>query len=279
MVMENIYPPRGDGEGPRHAPPREGTKEITFAALAATLAVIAIFLPVVFMKGVIGKFFFQFGVTLSVAVCSRYFEAITLAPARCAQMLNTSREGRSGVGARRSTAAFDALERGYARGARAARCAGRWPVLVARGRRAASARGSCADAAQAASSCRRRIRAGSTVRLTDRRSAPSLDETDALIERAEAILASHPEVARVLIDASAVGSARMHAHAGRRRSSAALTAAAAPGDAAQGAQQHPRPARVGAGPRRSRASRGSSGYPVDFTRARLRLGHAGRAVA
>ncbi len=53
----------------------EGTKEITIAALAATLAVIAIFLPVIFMTGVIGKFFFQFGVTLSVAVMLSYFEA------------------------------------------------------------------------------------------------------------------------------------------------------------------------------------------------------------
>ena len=53
----------------------------------------AIFIPVVFMKGVIGKFFLQFGVTLCVAVLLSYVEAITLAPARCAQMLNTSREG------------------------------------------------------------------------------------------------------------------------------------------------------------------------------------------
>ena len=56
------------------------------------------------MKGIIGKFFFQFGVTLSVAVLLSYLEAITLAPARCAQMLKTSREGRSGSAAS-STAA------------------------------------------------------------------------------------------------------------------------------------------------------------------------------
>ena len=89
MVMENIYRHAEMGKDKVTAA-REGTKEITFAALAATIAVIAIFLPVAFMSGVIGKYFLQFGVTLSVAVAISYFEAITLAPARCAQMLNVT---------------------------------------------------------------------------------------------------------------------------------------------------------------------------------------------
>ncbi|HYO54658.1 efflux RND transporter permease subunit [Archangium sp.] len=97
MVMENIFRHAEEGKE-RVRAAREGTQEITFAALAATLAVVAIFLPVVFMKGVIGKFFLQFGVTLCVAVLLSYVEAITLAPARCAQLLKTSREGRSKVG-------------------------------------------------------------------------------------------------------------------------------------------------------------------------------------
>ncbi len=113
MVMENIYRHAEMGKD-RVRASAEGTKEITFAALAATLAVIAIFLPVVFMNGVIGKFFFQFGITLSVAVLLSYLEAITLAPARCAQLLSTSREGRSAVG-RFVDRGFTALERGYAR--------------------------------------------------------------------------------------------------------------------------------------------------------------------
>ncbi|QRN93025.1 efflux RND transporter permease subunit [Archangium violaceum] len=97
MVMENIFRHAEEGKE-RVAAAREGTQEITFAALAATLAVVAIFLPVVFMEGVIGRFFLQFGVTLCVAVLLSYVEAITLAPARCAQLLKTSREGRSKVG-------------------------------------------------------------------------------------------------------------------------------------------------------------------------------------
>ncbi|NBV51207.1 efflux RND transporter permease subunit, partial [bacterium] len=64
-----------------------GSKEITFAALAATLSIVAIFLPVAFMKGVIGKFFFQFGVTMTVAVLLSLLEALTLTPMRCAQFL------------------------------------------------------------------------------------------------------------------------------------------------------------------------------------------------
>jgi hydrophobe/amphiphile efflux-1 (HAE1) family protein len=125
MVMENIFRHAEMGKGRKEAA-SEGTKEITFAALAATLAVIAIFLPVIFMNGVIGKFFFQFGVTLSVAVMLSYFEAITLAPARCSQMLTTSREGRSRIG-RAADSAFSALERFYGK---ALERALRFPKLV-----------------------------------------------------------------------------------------------------------------------------------------------------
>ena len=113
MVMENIYRHAEMGKA-KEVAALDGTKEITTAALAATLAVIAIFLPVIFMKGVIGRFFFQFGITLSVAVLLSYFEAITLAPARCAQILTTSREGRSRIG-RAVDRGFERLEHWYAR--------------------------------------------------------------------------------------------------------------------------------------------------------------------
>ncbi len=97
MVMENIFRHAAMGKD-RMKAAEEGTKEITFAALAATLAVIAIFLPVIFMSGIVGKFFLQFGVTLSIAVALSYLEAITLAPARCAQMVNVQHEHRTGIG-------------------------------------------------------------------------------------------------------------------------------------------------------------------------------------
>jgi HAE1 family hydrophobic/amphiphilic exporter-1 len=70
-----------------------GAREITFAAAAATAAIIAIFLPVAFMKGIIGKFFFQFGVTISVAVLISLLEALTLAPMRLSRMLEVGERG------------------------------------------------------------------------------------------------------------------------------------------------------------------------------------------
>jgi multidrug efflux pump len=97
MVMENIFRHREGGQG-LVAAALDGTKEIAFAALAATLAVVAIFIPVIFMKGIIGRYFLQFGITLCLCVLLSYVEAVTLAPARCSQFLKTTREGRNKVG-------------------------------------------------------------------------------------------------------------------------------------------------------------------------------------
>jgi len=97
MVMENIFRHREGGKALVPAA-LEGTKEIAFAALAATLAVVAIFMPVIFMEGIIGRYFLQFGITLCLAVLLSYVEAVTLAPARCSQFLKTTREGRNKVG-------------------------------------------------------------------------------------------------------------------------------------------------------------------------------------
>ena len=92
MVLENIYRHREMGEGKVKAA-SVGAREITFAAAAATLAIVAIFLPVAFMKGIIGKFFFQFGVTISVAVLISLLEALTLAPMRCSRFLEVEKRG------------------------------------------------------------------------------------------------------------------------------------------------------------------------------------------
>jgi multidrug efflux pump len=95
MVLENIYRHREHGEG-KIKSASLGAREITFAAAAATLAIVAIFLPVAFMKGIIGKFFFQFGVTISVAVLISLLEALTLAPMRCSRFLEVGKRGRIG---------------------------------------------------------------------------------------------------------------------------------------------------------------------------------------
>lgn len=95
MVLENIsrYQEKGLGRVQAAA---VGAREITFAALATSVAILAIFIPVIFMKGVIGKFFFQFGVAISVAVMFSLLEALTIAPMRCSQFLEVGHTTRLG---------------------------------------------------------------------------------------------------------------------------------------------------------------------------------------
>jgi HAE1 family hydrophobic/amphiphilic exporter-1 len=73
-----------------------GAREITGAAVAASIAILAIFIPVIFMKGIVGKFFYQFGVAMSVAVMISLLEALTLAPMRCSQFLSPAGETKVG---------------------------------------------------------------------------------------------------------------------------------------------------------------------------------------
>jgi len=111
MVMENIFRHAEMGKSKKRAA-LEGTAEITFAALAATIALVAIFIPVIFMDGVIGKFFLQFGVTLCLAVLFSYAEAVTLAPARSAQILKLKHAQTSAL-SRWVDKAFSKLEQLY----------------------------------------------------------------------------------------------------------------------------------------------------------------------
>ena len=89
MVLENIFRYKENGKNQIEAA-IIGAREITFAALAATAAVIAIFLPVIFMKGIIGKFFLQFGITISFAVFLSLVESLTITPMRCATFVTSS---------------------------------------------------------------------------------------------------------------------------------------------------------------------------------------------
>ena len=93
MMLENIVRHQELGEKKKQAA-LKGSKEITFAALAATIAVVAIFLPVVFMKGVIGRYFYQYGVTVTAAVLLSLLEALTLTPMRCSQYLTIHHHNR-----------------------------------------------------------------------------------------------------------------------------------------------------------------------------------------
>lgn len=112
MVQENITRWAENGHKPREAASK-GTREIAFAALAATVAMIAVFSPVVFMPGVMGVFFLQFGVALTVALAISYLEAMTIAPSRCAQFVEVGRE--RGLMGRVADAGFVALGSVYRR--------------------------------------------------------------------------------------------------------------------------------------------------------------------
>ncbi len=79
VVRENITKHLERGQDPRTAA-LEGTKEISLSVLATTATVIAVFVPVAFMGGIIGQFFRQFGLTIVAAVVMSLFVAFTLDP-------------------------------------------------------------------------------------------------------------------------------------------------------------------------------------------------------
>ena len=79
VVRENIFKHLERGEPPREAALR-GTEEIALSVLATTLTIVAVFVPVAFMSGIVGQFFRQFGLTVSAAVLISLFVAFTLDP-------------------------------------------------------------------------------------------------------------------------------------------------------------------------------------------------------
>src|SRR6186713_2617 len=79
VVRENIVRHVHMGKD-HHRAAREGTDEIGLAVMATTFAICAVFVPVAFMKGIIGKFFFPFGLTVAVAVLVSLFVSFTLDP-------------------------------------------------------------------------------------------------------------------------------------------------------------------------------------------------------
>lgn len=97
MVLENIVRHQEKGEDMVSAA-LKGAREVTFAAMATSIAIVAIFLPLVFMQGVIGKFMLQFGVTLSGAVMISLLEAVTLTPMRCSQFVHAADETKGFAG-------------------------------------------------------------------------------------------------------------------------------------------------------------------------------------
>jgi HAE1 family hydrophobic/amphiphilic exporter-1 len=113
VVLENIYRQMELGETDPVAASRRGSRQVVFAVLAATMTLVSIFAPVIFMEGVIGSFFMSFAVVVTVGVLVSLFVALSLTPALCARHLSRSAE--HGPLYRAIERGFRALDRSYRR--------------------------------------------------------------------------------------------------------------------------------------------------------------------
>ncbi len=97
VVVENIYRHLDEGKSPFKAA-IDGTKEIGLAVSATTFSIIMVFLPVAFMEGIVGRFFYQFGMTVAFAVLISLFVAFSLTPMLSSRMLKKNHESSTGPG-------------------------------------------------------------------------------------------------------------------------------------------------------------------------------------
>lgn len=117
VVREAITHRLEQGESPYHAASR-GTQDVYLAVLATTLSLVAVFVPVAFMPGIIGQFFKQFGITMSAAVLISLFVSFTLDPmlsARLAKQREAGAAHRENFVAALLRRGFEGLEALYAR--------------------------------------------------------------------------------------------------------------------------------------------------------------------
>jgi multidrug efflux pump len=87
VVLENIHRRLVMGESPLLAAFR-GTRQVGFAVIATTLVLIAVFVPITFLQGNVGRLFSEFAVTMAIAVFFSSFVALTLAPVIASKLLN-----------------------------------------------------------------------------------------------------------------------------------------------------------------------------------------------
>jgi HAE1 family hydrophobic/amphiphilic exporter-1 len=113
VVLENIERHREAGEE-AHRAASNGTREIAFAATAATISVAAVFLPVVFVEGMVGSFLGSFGLTVAGSVLVSLFVALTLTPMLAARIPPAKQHSHGSV-YHRLEAGFAHLESGYRR--------------------------------------------------------------------------------------------------------------------------------------------------------------------
>jgi HAE1 family hydrophobic/amphiphilic exporter-1 len=112
VMLENIVRHMENGEPPLEAA-LKGSKEIGFTILTMTASLAAVFIPILFMAGILGRLFREFAVTITTAVLISGVVSVTLTPMLCSRFLKVthSKVGFAGLMDR----AFDALQRGYNR--------------------------------------------------------------------------------------------------------------------------------------------------------------------
>lgn len=87
VVLENIYKKIEDGLSPREAA-LKGSKEIFFAVISTTITLVAVFMPIIFLQGLTGRLFREFGVVVSAAVIISTIVSLTLTPMLCSRILS-----------------------------------------------------------------------------------------------------------------------------------------------------------------------------------------------
>ncbi|HKQ65782.1 MAG TPA: efflux RND transporter permease subunit [Methylomirabilota bacterium] len=127
VVLENIYRLMEEKGLPPMQAAIEGTREIGLAVLATTLSLIAVFLPVAFMGGIVGRFMNSFGLTMAFSILISLLVAYTLTPMLASRWLSIDRTARHGS---RDSRVFGWIERAYAR-VLAWSMAHRWVVVLA----------------------------------------------------------------------------------------------------------------------------------------------------
>ncbi len=113
VVLENISRYREQGVPPFQAALR-GAKEITFTVLSMSLSLVAVFIPILLMGGMVGRLFREFAVTLSVAIIVSLLVSLTTTPMMCARLLKPEQSGSHGWWYRVSERRFEGMRAGYA---------------------------------------------------------------------------------------------------------------------------------------------------------------------
>ncbi|MBI5006305.1 MAG: efflux RND transporter permease subunit [Nitrosomonadales bacterium] len=92
VVLENIFRHREEIDPDPMSAAFNGSREVVFAVIAASLALVSIFAPVIFMSGIIGMFFKSFAVVVTVGVLVSLFVSLTLTPMLCSRFLNVDKK-------------------------------------------------------------------------------------------------------------------------------------------------------------------------------------------